>query len=271
MKLGVIGGSSLVTFDPGSAFKAIGLEVVASETITVQNKWGTVHLKKFELAKGGAAVHTLYFMQRHSHGDSGGIESGITPPHRINYRANVQALGDLKLDAVLATSSVGTIRPSFPPGRVAIANQYVDFTGAATTFFEDDAHFTSVTDPFDMQMNQTLMGILRHEQGLAANHPLEFTTWLSTGPHYETKAEVNAIDRMGGDCCGMTAPREAKLCAELALPFSCLLVSSNWAAGRDPGGPSKALNHEEVGDVSRTTTGIIVACIVGLVGAADTA
>ena len=245
MKLAVIGGSSLVTFDPGTAFGEIGLSVASSENLTCENKWGTVYIKKFELAKEGVQ-HTIFFMQQHSHGPDGGIATGITPPHKINYYANIWAIHELKVDFVLATSSVGTIREALPPGRVAVATQYIDFTGAATTFFHDDAHFTSVTDPFDAKMNDLLIRTLRKEQGLPADHPMEFTTWLSTGPHYETKAEVNAIDRMGGDCCGMTAPREAKLCAELSLPFSCLLISSNWAAGRAPGDPTKALNHEEV-------------------------
>lgn len=264
MKLAVIGGSSLVKFDPENAFGPIGLKVASSEDLTVKTEYGDVQLRKFELSGSGDVSHTIYFMQRHSHGGSGGVESGITPPHKINYRANVRALADLGVDAVVATASVGTIRPCFPPGRVGVANQYIDFTGEATTFFHDDAKFTSMTEPFDSTLNEMLVKTLRAEQNVADDVQLEFTLWLSTGPHYETKGEITAIERMGGDVVGMTAPREAKLCAELSLPYACLTIASNWAAGRAPGDPKKALNHEEVSETSKGTTGIIIACLTDL-------
>lgn len=264
MKLAVIGGSSLVKFDPENAFAEIGLKVASSEDLNVETTYGEVHLRKFALSGEGDVAHTIYFMQRHSHGASGGIDSGITPPHKINYHANVRALADLKVDAVVATTSVGTILPVFPPGRVGVVNQYIDFTGAATTFFHDDAKFTSMTEPFDGALNETLLKTLRAEQKIKADVQLEFTLWLGTGPQYETKAEINAIERMGGELVGMTAPREAKLCAELDLPYAALAIASNWAAGRAPGDPTKALNHEEVAATSKGTTGIIVACLIDL-------
>lgn len=264
MKLAVIGGSSLVTFDPAGAFEPIGLKVVSSKDVTVETPHGAVQLRKFELSGSGDLSHTIYFMQRHSHGGTGNVASGITPPHKINYRANIRALADLEVDAVVATASVGTIRPCFPPGRVGVASQYIDFTGGATTFFEDDAKFTSMTEPFDSKLNGMLLKTLRSEQKLGDDEQLEFTFWLATGPHYETKAEITAIERMGGDIVGMTAPREAKLCAELSLPYSVLTIASNWAAGRAPGDPTKALNHEEVSETSKGTTGIIIACLTDL-------
>ena len=33
----------------------------------------------------------------------------------------------------------------------------------------------------------------------------------TAGPQYETEAEVDAIDRLGGEVCGFTVPREAKV------------------------------------------------------------
>ena len=311
MKLAVIGGSSLVTFDPQDAFSGIGLTVASRSDEKVETSYGEVHLKKFELTGAGGLKHTLYFMQRHSHGSSGGIESGITPPHHINYHANVKALSELGVEAVVATTSVGTILPTFPPGRVGVMRQYIDFTGAATTFFPDDAKFTSVINPFDEKINvrrartpcaltppasphlpsaapvasrprpphptptrpscaqAALLKTLRAEQKLDDAVQLEFVYWLSVGPQYETPAEINAIERMGGEVVGMTAPREAKLCAELALPYSCLAIASNWAAGRTPGDASKALDHAEVSETSKNTTGIIVSCLVELLRSAS--
>ena len=44
----------------------------------------------------------------------------------------------------------------------------------------------------------------------------------------------------------MTMPREAKLCAELGVPYAALLIATNWAAARHPGDATKALSHDEV-------------------------
>ena len=118
----------------------------------------------------------------------------------------------------------GTLRQDFPPGRVGVFSNYIDFTGVATTYHDDDAKFTSVTQPFDAKTNTQLLKTLRRVQHLPEEAPLEMVAWLSVGPHYETAAEVNAAGILGADVVGMTAPREAKLCAELGVQGSCKRV-----------------------------------------------
>lgn len=259
MRLGIIGGSSLVTFDPKDAFGAIGLTVASTETLTAKNEYGSVRLKKIELAnKDKKIVHTIFFMQRH------GMGPGITPPHRINHKANIRGLYDQKLDAIVATSSVGTIVSNFPPGRVGVCEQYIDLTGAVVTYHEENAQFTSVTTPFAPRLNAALLKTLRRVQKLSSSVQLEFTYWLSPGPYYETPAEVNAAERMGAHICGMTCVREAKLCRELDLDYTSLAIASNWAAGRHPGDPNFQLSHEEVSEMSARVTGTVVQCIVDL-------
>jgi len=259
MRLGFIGGSSLVSFDPTDEFEVIGLKIASSTKTTVKTEYGEVDLKIMELSGSGGS-HTLIFMQRHGHAKAG----GVTPPHKINHRANMRAMADQNVDAIVATTSVGTIIPVFPPGRVGVANQYIDFTGQVVTFHDDDAKFTSVTQPFHSGLNSALLETLRREQQIENDVQLEFTYWLSQGPFYETAAEVTAAERLGAHICGMTAVREAKLCCELALPYAALTIASNWAAGRHPGDPNMALSHAEVSEMSSRTTGTIVACLVDL-------
>ena len=257
MKLGVVGGSSLVSFDPTDEFAAIGLTISSKKDITVETPHGKVRLRIVELT--GAASHTIVFVQRHNH-DS----AGMTPPHAINYHANMRALADQGVDGIVATTSVGTILATFPPGRVGVCRQYIDFTGVATTYHHDDAKFTSVTQPFDERLNAQLLETLRRVQGLGADTRLEYTAFLMVGPQYETEAEINAIERLGGEVVGMTMPREAKLCAELGVPYAALLIATNWAAGRHPGDPSMALKHEEVSEMSARVTGTIIKCLIDL-------
>ena len=284
MRLGVVltshdtvAGASLSTLvsEQLDAFRSIDLKIVSQDEQTVENQYGKVTLVVVVLEQppcypviGLGLQHTIVFLQRHRPGDE-------PPPHAINHHANVRALADMNVESIIATTCVGTLVASFPPGRVGLARQYIDFTGVPITFHQSKAVFTSVTQPFDESLNKQLEVTLRRVQELPEKVRLQYTYWLSCGPQYETEAEVTAIDRFGGEVCGFTMPREAKvtgptrqgqplqthscsgcmqhapcfmtpgftrapckstaqLCAELGIPYSALLIATNWAAGRHP-------------------------------------
>ena len=240
MRLGVIGGTAMTSLATGE------IEVSRSDNVVAQTDYGPVPML---CVKSGS--NELFFIERH-HG------SGTTPPHQINHRANIQALSGAGVDAILAVCSVGAIPVDFPPGSVGYATQYIDFTGVDMSFFSDDVKFTSMTEPFDSEMNKKLHQVLSKIQpGL----DLGRTYWLAHGPHFETKAEINAIEKLGGEVVGMTMPRECKLAAELEIPYAAIVVSSNWAAGREPGDSSKALDHSEVSATAETKLGPVIECI----------
>lgn len=240
MRLGVIGGTAMTSLATDE------IEVSRSDNIVAQTDYGPVPML---CVKSGS--NELFFIERH-HG------SGTTPPHQINHRANIQALSGAGVDAILAVCSVGAIPVDFPPGSVGYATQYIDFTGVDMSFFRDDVKFTSMTEPFDSEMNKKLHQVLSEIQpGL----DLGRTYWLAHGPHFETKSEINAIEKLGGEVVGMTMPRECKLAAELGIPYAAILVSSNWAAGREPGDSSKALDHSEVSATAETKLGPVIECI----------
>lgn len=268
MRLGVIGGSSLVKLDDKqiSAFTSTGKKLVSKEDTVAKTEYGDVHLVIIVLEDAPCypvidrgIQHTIVFVQRHHN-----VTGGMMPPHSINHRANMRALADQSVEAIIATSSVGAIVSSFPPGRVGIARQYIDFTGVPMTFHDTNAKFTSVTQPFDVALNKQLDTTLRRVQDLSHGVRLAYTCWLSAGPQYETEAEVTAIERLGGEVCGFTMPREAKLCAELGIPFAALLVATNWAAGRHPGDQTKPLSHAEFEACAAQREDVILGCLVDL-------
>lgn len=275
MKLGVIltshatkGGSlgRLVDDAQLAGFTSIGLTVVSKEEKTLETKFGNVTLVivVFEQPPtypvvGRGLQHTIVFLQRHN-----GSGEVTPPPHKINHHANIAALADQQVDAIITTSCVGTLVASFPPGRVGLARQYIDFTGVPCTFHEDNAKFTSVTQPFDKALNRQLEEVLRRVQSLDDEVRLSYTYWLATGPQYETEAEIVAIDRLGGEVCGFTMPREAKLAAEIGIPYAAMLVATNWAAGRHPGDNAKPLSHDEHSEFAAERFGVTFSCLAGL-------
>lgn len=256
-RLAIIGGTGLLNMATGQPFADAGLEVLATDSFEVETPHGSVPIKSFRL-QHGSEEKSLVFLQRHHNS-----ESASKPPHNINHHANIWALKHANMDAVLSVCSVGCIVEDFPPGRVGLADQYIDFTGQTTTFHDDEAEFTSVTVPFDRTMNATLEPVLRTVQNLSEER-LFFTYWLAQGPQFETAAEVRAIEKLGGHVVGMTMPREAKLCREVELPYSALLIGSNWAAGKEPGDSTADLSHEAVSAEANRRLGPVWSCITTL-------
>jgi len=244
MRLGLIGGTGLVSLS------ASALEVIRSDEVIAETEFGSVPMTCATLGNGTE----LIFIQRH-HGE------GTKPPHRINHHANMHALAGAGCEAVIAVCSVGTIPEDFPPGSVGYAKQYVDFTGVSTTIHDEDAVFTSMTSPFDPSLNERLSKVLTEMQpGLK----LERTYWLTQGPQFESAAEINAIEQLGGEVVGMTMPRECKLAAELGLPYAAILIASNWAAGRNPSDSTAALDHESVSAKANDKLDAVIECIKSL-------
>tara|TARA_B110001452_G_scaffold251958_1_gene241452 strand:- start:2699 stop:3439 length:741 start_codon:yes stop_codon:yes gene_type:complete len=240
MRLGLIGGTAM------NSLAADVIETSRIDQIVAQTRFGEVPLTCVQ-----SGVHELIFLERH-HG------KGTTPPHNINHRANIEAMAGAGVDAILGVCSVGTIPKDFPPGSVGYATQYLDFTGVTMSFHDDDAQFTSMTTPFDLQMNSKLDSVL---SSLQPGISLKRTYWLAQGPQFETAAEIDAIEKLGGEVVGMTMPRECKLAAEIGIPYAAIVVASNWAAGREPGDSSKDLDHQEVSSTAESRLGPVIDCI----------
>ena len=260
-RLGIIGGTGLVSLDQHiNPLEEFGCQRVNVEQILCETPFGEVPLdiQDFETPSGRKK---LVFIQRH-HSGSG---HASRPPHSIDHRANIWAMKNANIEAVLSVCSVGAINTLFPPGRIGIASQYIDLSGVSSTFHDNVSVFTSMTIPFDELMNETLRLHLKQIQELSEEDQLDFTYWLAQGPQFETAAEIDAIEKLGGDVVGMTMPREAKLCAEVNLRYAALLISSNWAAGREPGDSKAALSHHDVSSKANERLEPVWSCISHLI------
>ena len=135
MRLGVIGGTGLIAMGT-DGFAGHGISVKQHDSMVVETPFGPVPLNCMTLDVDGVEKE-LIFLQRHHNGSGHGC-----PPHMINHHANIMAMQDAEVDLILSVCSVGAISPTFQPGKVALAQQYIDFTGVTTTFHSDESVFT---------------------------------------------------------------------------------------------------------------------------------
>ena len=259
-RIGVMGGTGLLALEaiPGAAEAGWTTERV--DEIQHETPYGVVPLRCMTLSRSDERCEVV-FVQRH-HDASG----GTVPPHRIEHRANLRAMADAKVDRLLAVCSVGTLVERLPPGRVGVAGDGIDLSGVSTTFHDDDAEFTSMANAYDEALLHRTAAVLGEVQGASAED-LVVTYWLTQGPQFETPAEIDAIERLGGEVVGMTMPREAKLAAELGLPYVALCIAANWAAGRSPEGRRTDLVHEEVSAEAHRRLGPVWAVLLDQIGA----
>lgn len=219
--LGILGGSGL---------ERLGvLEAPASRPVTT--RWGQPSAAPCVAMLDDVA---LAFIPRHG-------EHHELPPHRINYRANLAALQSLGVQVVVGLNAVGGIAPWMGPGRLALPDQLIDYTWGRTQSFWDEAgqmRHVEFTEPMDTSLRAVLLAAA---EGMIQPAAPRGTYGVTQGPRLETRAEIDRLARDGCDMVGMTLMPEAALARELDLPYACIALSVNWAAGR-----GRQALHEEM-------------------------
>ncbi|MDX1516368.1 MAG: S-methyl-5'-thioinosine phosphorylase [Woeseiaceae bacterium] len=191
-------------------------------------------------------------------------EAHDIPPHAINYRANVAALADAGVTGIIALNTVGAVTSICTGGDIGVPEQLIDYTwGRAHTFFDgggDDVTHIDFTQPFDADLRRRLLEAAAaadvdcYDGGVYA---------VTQGPRLETAAEVERLARDGADYVGMTAMPEAALAAEARIPYACLALVVNPAAGR-----GDTPIHDDVGRYSAQARERAMRVIDALFGAA---
>ena len=222
--LAVIGGTGFAEFS--------GLEDI--QVIEAETAWGMARLQR-----GTLEGRPVLFLPRH------GVPA-VIPPHKINYRANIQALADNGATGIVSVTAVGSVNESLDVPQIVIPDQIIDYTwGREQTFFADRIHHIDFTWPYDMEMRAKLLeaaAALRREQ---PEVPCKTTGvyGCTQGPRLETAAEIRRLRRDGCDIVGMTAMPEAALARELDLPYAGVSIVINAGAGM--GGD--AIHLDEIG------------------------
>jgi len=179
-----------------------------------------------EILRGEYAGREVLFLARHGHPHR-------LPPHQVNYRANLWALKQAGAQAIIAVNAVGGIHPAMGSGHLCVAHQIIDYThGREHTFFEGDIEHVTHVDfsyPYDEALRQRLIAAL-----MATGYPFSShgVYGCTQGPRLETVAEITRMERDGCDIVGMTGMPEAVLARELELPYACLALVVNPAAGK---------------------------------------
>ncbi len=212
-KTAIIGGTGLINI-PG---------LTVTKTINVNTRWGA---PSAEITVGKLDGTDVLFLPRHGNPHA-------IPPHKVNYRANIEALHEQDVTRIIAVNAVGGITADMTPCRIVIPDQLVDYThGRASTFYEQDLKevvHIDFTAPYTESVRQQL---IKSAAQCQINIHAGGTYGATQGPRLETAAEISRMDRDGCEIVGMTGMPEACLAREKEMEYGCIALVVNWAAGK---------------------------------------
>ncbi|NWF75683.1 MAG: S-methyl-5'-thioadenosine phosphorylase [Nitrospirae bacterium] len=225
--IGIIGGSGLYEIEG----------ITINEVRELSTPYGTPSDKYII---GQFSGKDIVFLPRH-----GSLH--CIPPHKINYRANIQGFKDIGVKRLISIGAAGGISPGMSPGTIVVPDQIIDMTkGRESTFFEgqDGVIHIDLTEPYCNLMRSAILDAARN----AKIEVKESATYICVeGPRLETKAEIKYFSLIGADIVGMTAMPEAVLSREAEICYAGISIVTNFAAGIN----EKRLTATEVVDMMK--------------------
>lgn len=223
--------------------------IIKGNKRTIGTPYGPTPTLTFGVLDGRDVI----FLPRHG-------EAHSTPPHRVNYRANIQGLKNLGVERIIATNAVGAVDQGLAPGDIVVPNDLVDFTKSRRNTFYEGTPVThvDVSEPYCPVLRKLLIAA-GTSTGRQSAEPIVMA--CTEGPRYETPAEIRMLRTVGCGIVGMTGAPEAFLARELELCYAPVCFVSNMAAGLQ-----KSLSATEVEERGRETGRILNKIIIEAVG-----
>ena len=207
--LGIIGGSGL--------YDLPGLE--DRKTVEVETPFGK---PSDVLVTGSLHGVRMAFLPRHGRGHR-------LSPSELPFRANIYAMKELGMSAVVGISAVGSMKIDLRPGELVLVDQFIDRTRGRTeesTFFGGGcvahAHFA---DPIWEPLRQVALRAARAAGAVAHDGG---TYLCMEGPLFSTRAESRLYRSWGVDVIGMTNLQEAKLAREAEIAYSTVALVTDY-------------------------------------------
>ena len=184
------------------------------------------------------------FLPRHG-------ETHSSPPHKVNYRANIWGLKSLGVERIIATNAVGAIDQQLTLGEIVLPNDVVDVTKSRIGTFYEGPPVThiDVSQPYCPKERQVLAG---SATAAGRSTPKDVVMACTEGPRYETPAEIKLLRMAGCHIVGMTGAPEVFLARELEMCYASISFVSNMAAGLQ-----RTLSAREVEEKGRETSQVL--------------
>ena len=176
----------------------------------------------------------VVMMQGRNHFYEGHSMQDITYP--------VKVLKKLGVKTVIITNAAGAVNKSFKPGDLMVITDHINMMGTNPLIGPNDSEFGTRFPDMSEVYNKDFIKIVDSVGRLLRLDLRHGVYFASTGPSYETPAEIRMARAMGADAAGMSTVPEAivaNYCGMNVVGISCI---SNYASGIS----TRKLTHDEV-------------------------
>lgn len=155
----------------------------------------------------------------------------------------IKAMG---IEKIILTNAAGGIGPGFCEGDIMMITDHISsFVPSpliGKNIEEFGPRFPDMTNVYDKQVIKQVVESAKKE-----NIQLQQGVYLqTTGPNYETPAEVKLYAMLGANAVGMSTACEAMVARHMGMKICGMSCITNMAAGLG----EKELSHEEVAEVA---------------------
>lgn len=190
------------------------------------------------------------------------------PVQRLAYP--VRLVHELGARRLLVTNAAGGINPTFDPGTPMFITDHINMAQTSPLIGqaqapreadgqERDTPLTTRGPYYDPEWLEAAEGVAR-ELGLSTERGTYIWT---TGPSYETKAEIRAFKRLGADAVGMSTVPEVIQAHQLGMRVLGISTITNYAAGLG----HESLDHADVLEVGKRVRKALSRLVRGIVRA----
>lgn len=156
----------------------------------------------------------------------------------------------LGIDTLIITNASGGVNPKFEAGDIMVIEDHISNFVPSPLIGENDSkygeRFPDMSSVYNRDLNNALFEIADKN-----NIELKRGVYLqTTGPNYETPAEVRMFSVMGADAVGMSTACEAITANYLGIKICGLSVVTNKAVGLN----QTPLSHTEVQQIAESAT-----------------
>lgn len=154
----------------------------------------------------------------------------------------IRVMREMGVQTLILTNAAGSINKEFSPGDLMIIEDHLNLSFGNPLAGTDPTAFGVQFPDTSQTYTPALIEIATHSA-----HELEISLQqgvyvFTTGPNYETPAEIRMMRKLGGDAVGMSTFPEALTAAHAGMSVFGLSMISNYGSGMS----NQALNHDEV-------------------------
>jgi len=229
-----------------------GLGFFADDKIEIEGRVPYAQIKGFPVSTvpghagqfvyGKLVERRVLCMQGRFHFYEGYSMQALSLPIRMMHHCGV--------DTLFVTNAAGGIHPDYIPGDFMLLSDHINFLGTNPLIGwtgEEGVRFPDMTEVYDA----TLRAKIRDWAKAQAVDLKEGVYLATTGPSFETPAEIRAFAALGADAVGMSTVPEAIVARKLEMRVLGISCITNAAAGIS----KTKLSHEEVAETADRVRG----------------